>query len=174
LVLRAARAAADPDVLNRLQEQAGARFMRQFAAQPRNHLVGRYLADRQWLERNEHRPGVTLTATREAYDRSHRGILLHDGNEVCKLRPHCLEGDALVGLNRARDAARVLLWEKSFRDGDVQIDGQGDSHAQEQQHRQPVIQGPVEGAFISRLQRVEGPFAQTIQPAVYRLLVAKP
>ena len=58
LILRLALAAADAEVLRRLQEQGRAGHHRQFAAQPADHLVGADLALGERFQRDEHAAAV--------------------------------------------------------------------------------------------------------------------
>ena len=80
LVLRVGLAPADPDILHRLQEQVGAGLLGELAAQPRDHLVGGFLALGDRLQRDEHHPGIALRAAREADDVFDGGIRAHDAS----------------------------------------------------------------------------------------------
>ena len=133
LVLRVALAAADADVLHRLQEQIGARHLGQLGAQAGDHLVGRDVALGQGLQRGEDEARVGLAAAGEADHGVDRRIAAHDDDELAELRAHRLERDALVGADAADDAAGVLLREEALGDRDVEVDVE-DDRRQEHQH----------------------------------------
>ena len=114
--------AAHPDVLHGLQKRACARDVRERLAQPLDHGVGGHLALALRLERNEHEARIGLPAAREARDAVDGRIGLDDVHHFRELALHRLERRALVRLNAADDAPRILLREEALRHDDVKID----------------------------------------------------
>ena len=166
LVLRAGGAAADPDVLNRLQIQIRTRLMPELAAQPRDHLIRADAALGARLERDEHVGAVALAAAGESHHRGDRRIVQHDVDEVAQLLPHRLKGDRLVGLDLAHHQPGVLLREKALGHVDVEVQVERHGDRQDQHHRRAVRQRPVERAAVAVLHGVEGALAQAMEASV--------
>ncbi len=123
LILRIRLAAADLQILHRLQEQRRARNVRQLGTQAGDHLVGADLARVQRLQDDEHAALVLrAVAAHEGQHVFHRRILLHDADELVGLRLHRLERDILVAHDHAGQASRVLLREEAFGNDDVEAD----------------------------------------------------
>ena len=91
LVLRVARAAADADVLHRLQEQGGARNHRHLPPQPRDDAVGGDVTLVRRIQRDEHEAGIGLASAGEPDGGLDRGILLEDADELRQLLLHQLK-----------------------------------------------------------------------------------
>ena len=69
---------------------------------------------------------------------------------ICsELHAHRLKRDALVGLQRADDAAGVLLWKKALGHDNEQIHVQADRGDEDQQHQQTVAQRPGQRVAVT-------------------------
>ena len=108
LIGRVALASAGSQVRDREHVEPRARDLRQLGAQSRDDLVGGDLAFGVGLQRRVEEAGVGLPSPGEADDAVDRGVFLHDVLQLGELGLHRLEGDALIGLDRADDEARVL------------------------------------------------------------------
>src|SRR6185369_12565565 len=78
-----------------------------------------------------------------------------DGQEGLELLFHGLEGNALVGLDVAHDAAGILLREETLLDGGVEVDVEGHGQAQDHQDQRPAAQGPGEALVVAAHQALE-------------------
>ena len=127
LILRAADAGFDRQILDRLHEQRDALDLGQRGSQAANHLEGRKLALFQRLEIDlnaaavEGRVGaIDADERRQAFDRR---ILENDlGERLLQLR-HGIETDRLRRFGHAQNHAGILHGEKSLGDDHVEIDG---------------------------------------------------
>jgi hypothetical protein len=169
LILRVRRAAADPDVLNRLQEKIRARLFRELHAQPRDHLVGGLLALAERLQRDEHRSRIAPRASSESDDVVDSRIAHHDRHEVGELLAHRLERNALIGLNAADQPARVLLREKALRDDDVEVDVQAYGREEHEHDDGAVREPPCECATVRGDHRVVHALAPAAEPRRFAL-----
>jgi hypothetical protein len=161
LVLRVALAAAGTQILHGGEVQASPGDLRELRPQPRDHLIHGRVALRQRLERNEHRAGVDLRIAAaaadagKADDRRHRRILANDADHLLQLAAHCLERDALIGLQRADQPSDVLLRQESLGHDDEQFDVQADRGDEDQQYQTAVPRRPAERAPIAAAHPLE-------------------
>ncbi len=129
LVLRVALAPADADVLHRLQEQLAPGDLGQLLPQARDDLCRRVSValGRAASATTNMKPELVCAAAGEADDVSHRRIRRAGSSaNCCSFLLHCLERDALVGLDAADDPAGVLLREKPLGDHRIQHDVERD------------------------------------------------
>jgi len=115
-------AAADAQVLHRLQIEIHSGKLRQLAAQPADDPVGTDAPLIQRLESDEHIPGIQCsaeTAAIECHHRIDRGIAFHCARQGHHAAAHGLERRVLIGDDGARDAPRVLLREEALGDDDI-------------------------------------------------------
>ena len=113
---RIAHAAADAQILYRLEVERGARDAGEPLAQPAHYLGGADLSFSQRLEPDEHPRRVDragLPATECGYG-LHRGILYDARDELGEQFVQGLKGRVLVGDQRAHQPAGVLLGEKAL------------------------------------------------------------
>src|SRR6185437_5631053 len=103
-----------------------------------------FLAFRQRFQRHEHKAAIGRIAAGEAGDRRHARVLAHDVDELGEFLAHQLERDALVGLDAADQAPRVLLREKSLGDDDIEKDVERDSGEQHYRSKKRVPQRDAE------------------------------
>ncbi len=172
LVLRVALAAADADVLHRLQEERGAGNLAELAAQPCDHRVRREPALALRLERDEDEARVGLGAAGEAHDAVDRRILAHDGDELGQLVAHRLEGDALIGLQPADHPPGILLRKEAFRHDGEKPDIEAERGEQDQQGQPRMVERPGQRALVAPQGRVEQPFARPEEPSVPAIALA--
>src|SRR6516165_2313222 len=145
LILCLAGAAADADVLYRLQKQGRSRNDGHFAPQPRNHAVRRNLAFAERFQRNEYKTGIGLPAAGEA-DRGIDGrIVLDDADELRELLLHQLKRNTLIGLDRADEPAGVLLREEALWNDDVEIEVETYDRDEYQNHREGMAKRDRQG-----------------------------
>ena len=111
---RVAEPATHADVLDRLEEAARAGDPRELRSQARDDVVGAELPFRERLQRDEQpsRVARSLVAAGESRDRVHGRVLHQDSHELRELVLHRLERRRLIGLQRAHQAAVVLLREE--------------------------------------------------------------
>jgi hypothetical protein len=166
LILRVGGATADADVLHRLQKQRCPWNLRQLAAQPADHLIRRYLALAERLERNEDEAAIGLSAAGEADHDINRRILLDDRNELLQLLPHQLERYALVGLDAAVDPTRILLREKALGNDHVEIEVEAERDGHDQDNEQGVVERPREATIINPQREGEELLARAMETSV--------
>ncbi len=106
-----------------------------------------------------------MSGAGEADGAVYRRILADDRDELGELLPHQLEGDALVGLDIADQAAGILLREKSLGDNDEQEDVETKRQHQHQHDRTRTAQRPRQRSFIAAEHPVEEPFARPVERA---------
>ena len=116
LIGRVALSPAGSQVGDGDHEKPRARDLRQLGAQAGHDLVGGDLALGKRLQRRVEKAGVGRSPSGEADDAFDRGVLLDDVLQLGELLLHRLEGDALVGLDRADDEARVLHRKQAIGD----------------------------------------------------------
>ena len=165
LILGIARATANADVLLRLQKEVGTGFTRELRTQAGNHLVDRNLPLGERFQGNEHIGRIALPAAGKGGDVFHCRVGAYQFDIIHQLLLHRLEGNALVGLNVAHDAAGILLREKALGDDRVEIDVEPHRRRQHQHHQPTVRQRPVQADAISIVQGSEKAFAQEEQAA---------
>ena len=127
--MRARQAAAELDVLHRLQVGHDTGHIGELQPHALNDLVRRRLALTYGLQLDEHATGVeprTRTAADRAADGEHVGVLLDDAQRRGLALLHALEGDVLVGLAEARQHAGVFLREEALRHRHEKIAGDRD------------------------------------------------
>src|SRR2546422_8591492 len=116
LVLRASKAATHAEILDSLQVQSGAGNLRGLRANPGDDLIGADLALAERLELGEHARGAaTAAAAGEGGDGIDGWILQDDVGEHAHLLRHGREGQILIAVDEAGDAAGVLLREEALR-----------------------------------------------------------
>ena len=123
-------AAADVDVLRRLQEQARALDLVELAAQPRDDLVGIRCALIARLQGDEHaavvRVGLPVPPMNIA-DVVDRGIASARSRPSCQLVSHHFgKRDVLRGFGYAGEQPDILLREEALRDDHEQIARESD------------------------------------------------
>ena len=104
LKLPARDAAADGDVLRRLQKQPGAGDLRELRPQPVDDLRGRGVAVVTKLKANDEAPGILRIAVARAEERAEIvdvGVLLNDGRKLPLDLLHFFRRDVLTGLGNA-------------------------------------------------------------------------
>ena len=125
LVLRARRAAADVDVLRRLQEELRALDLVELGPQPGDDLIGGALRSFARLQGDEEAAGVERElpppAPIDHGDVGDRRVRQHDLAELLLEAHHLGERDVLRRLRDAGDEAGVLLREEALGDDDEQI-----------------------------------------------------
>src|SRR6185437_17023843 len=102
------------DVLHCLLEKWCTRHLTKLAAQAVDDAIGAGLALAERLQRHEHIAEIGLAAAREAGDRRNRGVFPDDRHHLCQLRAHELKRNALVALQPADQATRILLREEAL------------------------------------------------------------
>ncbi|TWG86307.1 hypothetical protein L602_002100000960 [Cupriavidus gilardii J11] len=140
LVLGTALPSPDADVLHRYKEQPRTRLLGELHAQPRDDLVGRFLALAQRLEGDEHLAGVALRAPGEAGDIDHGRVRLDDADEAVQLGAHGLERRGLVRADKPDQPAGVLLREEALGHDHIQPHVQRDGREQDHPHQLAVAQ----------------------------------
>src|SRR6185312_12899584 len=168
LELRIALASADVYVLHRNHEELSAGNVRELRTQAVDDLEGRFLSSfTQRLKRNKHVGRVQAAAPAgEADGRIDGWIFENDVVQSLQLHPHGVEGDVLLRQNSAGDAAGVLLWEKPFRNDDVQVHAQADGQNSNQQHQRLIREHRIQHALITSMQPVEGALTGVIEAAM--------
>nr|WP_237567274.1 hypothetical protein [Burkholderia pseudomallei] len=152
-----------------MQERARARDLGELRPQLLDHLIGRELALRLVLQRDEHEARVRLRAAREARDVRDVRIRADDAHHLGEPELHRLERRRLVGLDAADHEARVLLREEALRHDDVQRDVQRDRRDERHQDRERMAQRPRQRALVAALH----PFEAALEPARDAALVAR-
>ena len=134
LVLGAAQAPADADVLPRLHEEFGALDRRHLGAQALDDLVGGHVALVVRLQLDEHagrysRSGCRRRRRRKRRRRRPPGLAGRCRRSWWTMLGHLREGGVLARLRLAEDEAGVLLREKALGNDDVEIAGRDHQHA---------------------------------------------
>ena len=175
LKLAARDAAADGDVLRRLQEQLGARHLRELRPQPVDDLRSRRRAVVAQLEADDEAAGILRIAVAGAEERSEIGdvgVLCDDVGKLSLDRLHLGRRDVLAGFGNAKDQAGVLGREKALGDRHEENAGDRDRRQKHQQRYELVSQHDVEAAAIAVQQRIEAPFDEAIEPAMLAVMLA--
>src|SRR5262249_38533654 len=135
LILRAAEASADAQVLNRLHKKLRAGDLSGFATQARNNLVGAHLAFVERFELGKHaRRAGAVASSREGGDRVDCRSGHDDFVELCELFRHRGEGDVLIALDVTVYTAGVLLRKEAFGNGGVEVAGDTYGDERDQQN----------------------------------------
>src|SRR5207244_12037802 len=98
----------------------------------------------------------SLLAAGERHDIFHRWVGADDVDEARELRPHGLEGNALVRLDESLEPAGVLLRKESLGDDDVEIDSQAQRREEHKHDDDAVIEHPADAAFLAVMHRRKG------------------
>ena len=161
LVAALADAAAQPEVLDRVDEDIDAGDDAHLAPQLFDHLVdGRALAAR--FEAHEHAPAVAVAGIDD--QRVDGGIGAYHVAGALQQLGHGGKGNILDRLHRDDGLADILIGEKSLGQEHEQRDGGDQGGERNAQHDAAVAQCPVERAFIGRQHLAEaalkpcGPF----------------
>ena len=170
LVRGAALPAADAYVLDRVEDEVGTGLPGEPGAQPRHDPVGALPALGERFQRDEHRPGVALAAAGVADDALDARVGAHDVDEGGELVAHRLERDALIGLDAARELARVLLREEALGHDHVEHHVERHRRQQEQRRQRTVVQRPGQRALVTAQHRGEPALAPLVKPALAALL----
>ena len=159
LILRAARAAADPQILHRLHDHRRAGELRQLPAQPTDDLVGRHPVALLLRHEADEHPRCVRAPPRGPAGRSsdpgHRRILLDGERELRQQPAHRLKRSVLIGVEGAGDPAGVLLREESLRHDDIHPHRQR-NRRQVHRHRDPrMAHDDAEEPAVARGDAVE-------------------
>src|SRR5580704_10395608 len=175
LELAARDAAADGDILRRLQEQPRTGNLRQLRAQPVDDLRGAGVAVVAQLQTDDEAAGILRIAVawaEERYEVGDVGILFDDGGKLPLHGHHPFRRDVLAGLGNAEQHADILGRKKSFRYGDEHHAGYADRHQEHQQRRKLMLQDEIEAAAIAVENLVKAPFDGVIEAAVLAVVLA--
>ena len=169
LVLGGALPAADPHVLDGLEDEGRPGDLGELRPKPVDDLRGRDVSLVARLEGDEDAPGVgrgAAAAAREGDHRGDRGVLFHDVDEGRDLARHRLERRVLVRDDGPVEAPGVLLREKvlGYHDVEKHVQPEGPDGDEEDQHGMP--KHPGEAALIDSQDPFEGPLAGQIQLAM--------
>ena len=130
LELAARDAAADGDILRRLQEQPRARNLRELRPQPVDDLRGADVAVVAQLQADDEAAGILRIAVaraEERYEVGDVGILLDDCGKLPLHGPHPFRRDVLAGLGNAEQHADILGREEPLRYHDEHHAGDADA-----------------------------------------------
>ncbi len=151
-------AAADVQILNRLQEQAGTGNLIELRPQALDHLVGGQLALRQGLERDVDIRGIQGTGAREPDDRGDRRVRLHDGLKLLQLLPHRLERECSdQGRSDPLRSPNILFRKQRGGEKSQHEQVEQDHHDEQYADEQRMIEHLGERARVSGLEALELP-----------------
>src|SRR5262249_1157429 len=163
-------AAADGDVLGRLQEERRTLNLRELRPQPVDDLRGGELALVARLEHDEEAPGVGgVGAAGAAGERAEAGdvrIAQQHRAELAQDAHHLLGGRILGGFGKALDHAGVLDREEAFRNLKGHDHGQRHGGEENPQRDRLVAEHDVERALVERQHRIEARLDGAVHAAV--------
>ena len=172
LILRARGAAADVEVLRRLQEQRRTGHLRQLRPQPVDDLIGGGAALVARFEADHDEAVVDGPAAAEAGAVARDVRIAGDHVEQRVLAAnHLVEGDILRRIGQSGDDAGVLLRKESLGYLDVQQHGRRDRDQEYRQGGALVIEHEIETARVPGKQAIEGALDRHVGLAVLRVLL---
>ncbi|MNF69690.1 hypothetical protein D3C84_515800 [compost metagenome] len=173
LVLGAADAVLDGQLLHRLQEQLNARHLRQLGAQALDHLGGGEVALAVRLEVDLHASavegGVVAVDADVGRQAGHRRIAQDHLGQALLALAHGLEGDALRRLTDALDGPDVLDREKPFGNSHIQHNCETQREQRDQQGLALMAQHPGQAAVVAGDQPVDPGAAGLVEATLFAL-----
>ena len=154
MVLRAADAVLDGQVLHRLHIERHAGDLRELGLQAPDDFGGMQPPLAERLQVDQHAPaiqrGVGAVDADEGGEALDRRVLQDDVRERLLLFRHRGEGDALRRFGDSLDHARVLHREEAFRHEKVEHHRQHERRGPDEERRRLPIEHPVERAAVAR------------------------
>src|SRR5712692_8353540 len=174
LVLRTTKASTHAEILDSLQVQSGAGNLRGLRANASDDLIGADFALAERLELSEHARGAaTAAAASEGRDGVDGWILQDDVGEDAHLLRHGGEGQVLIALDEAGDAAGVLLREEALRSPHKEINIQAHGAQGEQQDQKLMTENPVQRNVVNPEDTIESILGKTVETIVPAGFVAE-
>src|SRR6266487_5406212 len=167
LVLCATKAATHAEILDSLQVQSGAGNLRGLRANPGDDLIGAEFPLAERLELGEHARGASAAAAAGEGGNGIDGRILQDDvGEDAHLLRHGREGQILIALDEAGDAAGVLLREEALRSPYKEINVQAHGAQGEQQDQKLMAENPVQRNVVNPEDTIESIFGKTVETIV--------